>query len=264
MTLSTPAGVHPLVAARDDEFREAYGFGIPVAMPAYGGASRGPWSLASRRGGVGEGYVSTNTVEAPYHVLRRDGVTWMSTAFLELESHAWHLHKARGLVAVAGLGMGLYACAAAARPEVDEVVVAEVDADVIALFGLTADHAPEVACKVRIVHGDAAGPAFADALGGRRPDYLYADIWPTYPDPDAPGWTRGLVEGLRPHEAGWWGQEAAFAHRCLDGGIDMDEAALGTFLNDVGVPCVVTGGYAAFCRDVATAHGLVAEMPGPP
>lgn len=252
-----------ILERRDAELREAYGFGLPTAFPAYGHAVQGPWSVQPRLGGISQGYVAESTIEGPFHVLKRDGETWMSTAFLELESHAWHLHKANGLVVAAGLGMGMYACAAAARPNVDEVVVADVDGDVIALFAKAAVIAPEVARKITVVHADAGGPALARILGGRRPDYLFADIWPTYPDPDAPVWTRRLVESLDPREAGWWGQEAAFAHDRADEGTDIDRAALSAFLAGHGIPCEVTDGYVAFCRDVARAHGLAPEAPRP-
>lgn len=191
----------------------------------------------------------------------------MSTALLELESHAWHLHRATGTVVVAGLGLGMFVCAAAAKPDVDRVIVAELDRDVIELMMAASDiEAWPFRDKVTVIHADALAPSFADRVaeltGGAAPDYLYADIWPCYPDERAPGETCRMVETMRPIEAGWWGQELAFAYWCESNEVEITVEAFDRFFAETGVPATASRGYLDFCRQVAEANEdelLVAE-----
>lgn len=246
----------------DVEFREAYGFGLPAAPAIPGEASRDGWSIERRRGGIGQSYVAEDCIEPPHHVLRLDGVTWMSDSLLELESHAWHVHRARGLVVVAGLGLGLYALAAAAAPGVERVVVAEIDPGLPVLLSVAGRTLPANVVVVEAdVTSDAGIAALARTLGGRRPDYVYADIWPTYPDPTAPATTARLRDALGAAEAGWWGQEAALATSADEAGIALDEDAILGFARSVGVDVRPTSGYAEFCRQVGRAHGLRVDGP---
>lgn len=88
----------------------------------------------------------------------------------------------------------------------------------------------------------------------------YVDIWPTYPDPDAPGQTAALVRALEPAEAGWWGQEVSYALWAYrNGGGDLADYAA-----QIGVPLAPTDGYRAFCRDIAAITdiaGLAGDRP---
>ncbi len=221
------------------------------------------WSLERHPGGIGQSYTAETSIEPPYHILRRDGVTWMTDSLLELESHAWHVHRARGLVVVAGLGLGLYALAAAAKPSVERVVVAEIDPRLVALLSAAGRTLPP---KVEVVEADVTTSAgirrLEQALSGREPDYLYADIWPDYPNPMASGTTSAMCGALRPAEAGWWGQEAAMAAHADEAGLGLDEEMLVEFGRSAGVPIRATAGYVEFCRHVGTAHGL--RVDGPP
>lgn len=250
------------LADRREEMEADYGFPLPLDIPDYRTAIRGAWRIDAHRGGLSSSYVATNAIEHAHYVLFREGVPWMASSLLEIESHAWHLHKARGVVAVAGLGMGMFAHAAAAKPEVERVIVAEIDPDVIALVTGSIALSP----KIHIVCCDAASDHFGASIrarvGARPIDYLFADIWPAYPEPEAPGWTAALVERLKPRQAGWWGQEAEMAVRAFADGLDLEADALTVALAELGVPCEATEGYALFCRDVAAAHGLeLAQRP---
>jgi threonine dehydrogenase-like Zn-dependent dehydrogenase len=242
-----------LLAERDAEFTAAYGFGLPLAVPEYRAAVRGAWSVRSRRGGIGQGYVSEITIEPDFHVLARDGTVWMSTALLERESHAWHLACCAGHVVVAGLGLGVFAAAAAARDTVSHVTVAEIDPDVIALFGeCAAIRDPAIRDKIRIVAADADSAAFAEAVrdqgAGGPIGYAYADIWPVYPDPEAAAWTRRWITRLGARRAGYWGQEAD--------GLAIDAVGVTLTLAELGIPTTPTPGYLTFLRDIAGAHGI--------
>lgn len=250
----------------------AYGFGL-FPLPPLRDAQVGAWRVVGHRAGLVDGYVSgpAAAVEAGRHVLYQNRTAWMSSSLLELESHAYHVHQARGLVVVAGLGLGLYAFAAAAKPEVARVVVVERAPEVIAVMRRATgfDRWPDRA-KVALLEGDALdtdglAALVARALGAdRRPDYLYADIWPGLAAPDAPGQTAAMVRALLPAAAGWWGQELSFGLWWRERGNQglSDAAALRAYADAVGVPIRITEPYPAFCRDAIAAAGLLRPRRG--
>lgn len=243
---------------RDRALAERYGFGL-FPLPGYRPARVGDWRLARYGRGPVEGYLPGVVMEPCRHVLHRGATPWMSSSLMEQESHAFHVRRAEGLVVAAGLGMALYAYAAARKPEVERVVVVEREPEVIALLGEATGLAdwPERG-KLTILEGDALAPELperiAAASGGRRPDYLYADIWPELDAAGAPAETAALAEALRPAAAGWWGQELAFGRWCRDEGRAPDAAALRLFARRSGVPIPASEGYARFCRDIARAR----------
>lgn len=236
----------------------AYGFGL-FPLPAYREAALGRWRVVRHGPGPVTGYVSGPALEPFRHVLYERRRAWMSTSLMEQESHAFHVDRARGAVVVAGLGMALYAYAAAHKPEVERVVVVERTPEVIALVAEAAGlRSWPGRAKVTILAADALGPDLAGrvdaALAGRRPSYLYADIWTQAGAAAAPDETAAMVRALAPEAAGWWGQELSFARWCHGARRRPDAAALGDYAAAVGVPIPVTAGYAAFCRDVAAAR----------
>jgi hypothetical protein len=119
--------------------------------------------------------------------------------------------------------------------------------------------------KVVLLGGDALDTGRLAALvaeaGGvdRRPDYLYADIWPGLAASDASRQTAAMVQALRPAAAGWWGQELSFGlwWRAQGRREEPDAAALRAYAGAVGVPIPVTDRYGAFCRDAIAAAGLL-------
>jgi hypothetical protein len=172
---------------------------------------------------------------------------------------------------VAGLGLAMYAHAVAAKPEVERVVVIEIAADVIDLMRDACgwDYWPDRK-KILILEADARDAGIArhvvSASGGRAVDYLFADIWAECADPAASAETAAMVRALRPKAAGWWGQEVSFARWWRDragapAAESEIEAALAEYFAGVGVPVPVSPGYAAFCRDVIAANGLLAGEP---
>lgn len=243
-----------------------YGFPLPRPTLAYRSCALGDWKLLPSPGGISTSYVSRNAIDPPHAVLRRGGVDWMSTAMLELESHAWHLSRSRGVVVAAGLGMAFFAHAAARKPEVERVLVAERDATLPKLLDLACP-GWDLEGKIETIVVDADDPAFSREilrrLSGRRPDYLYADIWPAYPDPDAPAWTSRLAKRLDPREAGWWGQELSFAAHCHERGKALSRDAYEAYFEEIGVPSAFTAGYLDFCEAVMDTHRDEFEMEGP-
>lgn len=231
---------------RHREMVEAYGFGL-FALPPYRRAVRGEWRLELFRGGVSPGFATRTCHDPVRHVLLHGRTVWMSTGLMEMESHAWHVHRAHGVVAVAGLGMGMFTFAAAMKDDVERVVVADLSPEVIAIMreATRFDDWP-FGNKVEIVEADAVSETFAhsvlSATGGRRPDYLYADIWPDYPNAQAAEQTERMAYALDAADSGWWGQEVEIGERLLKG----EDAAAS-----------LPDGYAVFCRDVATTAGRV-------
>jgi hypothetical protein len=244
----------------------SYGFGL-FPVPAYRDAAVGEWRVVRHGPGPVEGYISGLVMEPSRHVLHQGWTAWMSTSLMEQESHAFHVHQARGVVVVAGLGMGLYAHAASLKPEVERVVVVERVREVIAIVreaaGLARWPGRE---KLTILQADALGPELSAqvdaATSRRRPDYLYADIWPTCGAAEAPAETAVMVRALRPEAAGWWGQELSFGLWCRDREREPDEASLRAYAGLTGVPIPVTAGYARFCRDVIAARLPRRRWPG--
>ena len=236
----------------------SYGFGL-FPVPSYRDAAVGEWRVVRFGPGPVEGYVSGLVMEPFRHVLHQGRTAWMSTSLMEQESHAFHVHQARGVVVVAGLGMGMYAYAVSLKPEVERVVVVERAPEVIAVVreaaGLASWPGRE---KVTILQIDALGPelpARVDAAtGGQRPSYVYADIWPTCGAAEAPAETAGMVRALAPQAAGWWGQELSFGLWCQDREREPNEASLRAYAGQAGVPIPITAGYARFCHDVIAAR----------
>lgn len=233
-----------------------YGFGL-FALPRYREASLGEWRIVRHLASLGDGYISGPLVEPARYVLYHKRTAWMSTGLMEQESHAFHVDQATGLVVAAGLGMGMFAFAACAKPEVERVVVIERTPEVIALTRLAArmDEWPG-RDKLEIVHADALVGDLPRQIGvdAGQPDYLFADIWHKCAAPRAPDDTAAMVAALKPKAAGWWGQELSFALWCQDRRRAADKAALREYAETLGVPIPITEQYPAFCRDVMAAN----------
>jgi hypothetical protein len=245
--------------AVSEEFEQSYGFGLPWDIPQYHPSDVGSWSLRSRRGGVFDSYLAETCIEQPHDVLCHNGDAWMSTSMLEIESHAWHHHCSKGNVLIAGLGMGMFLHAVAAKQDVHKIVVLEIDPDVIALFKTSTDfdnwpHRD----KIVILQTDALSPnsaaAVQAAFHGMRPDYLYVDIWPVFPAVEAPYDTRKMVAIHSPVSAGWWGQEVEYGLWVEAGNSQIDGEDLAAFFAHQGIDVFLTVGYASFCSDVFKAQ----------
>jgi hypothetical protein len=235
------------------EYEADYGFGLPWCIPDYIPSAFGKWKLSGRPGGLTQSYLAEHHVDRPHHILSRDGETWMASSMLELESHAWHLSQAKGTVLVAGLGMGMFVHAAASKDDVDRVVVLEIDPEVIEIFRMSSgfDGWP-TRHKIAVINADAldpsSGPSVSSALGGHRPDYLYADIWAEFPNEQAPGQTRAMCALHDPLAAGWWGQEIEYGMWLENNSENASVQSLRTFFSSHRIPTSISEGYADFCE----------------
>jgi hypothetical protein len=237
-----------------------YGFGL-FALPHYRETRLDDWRLVRHLASLGDGYASGPVVERTRYVLYHGRTAWMSSGLMEQESHAFHVEQAKGLVVAAGLGIGMFAYAACAKREVERVVVVERAPEVIALTRRAAQMDDWLGRdKLTIVHADALASNLASLVPveGRRPDYFFADIWPTCAAPNAPAETATMVAALRPHAAGWWGQELSFGLWCMEHRRPPDETSLRDYIASLGVPIPVSPGYLAFCADVIAANRLSA------
>ncbi|MBY0431983.1 MAG: hypothetical protein K2Q10_12350 [Rhodospirillales bacterium] len=251
-----------LYPGRHQALLTAYGFGL-FPIPDYRDAAVGEWRICRHLPSIAQGYTGKSAIEPFRAVLYRGRTPWMSTGLMEQESHAYHVHQAHGIVVIAGLGMGMFAYAAAIKPEVEQVVVVDIAPEVMRVMRqATSFEAWPCRDKVTIIEADALSPGFAEAVlavtGGRRPDYLYADIWPAYGADEAPGETAAMVRALAPRAAGWWGQEVSLGQWCRPLGRQPDIAAWADYAAGTGIPVLASEGYAAFCREVIAAHGLLA------
>ena len=259
-----PRPLTPTDTPLHQRLMDQYGFGL-FALPRYRPVEFGDWRIRIHLPAMGKGYLGASVMESRAVLTHRRRV-WMSTCLLEQESHAWHVHCARGTVVIAGLGMGMYAYAIAMKPEVERVIVADISPDIIALMRQSTgfDDWPR-RDKVTLIEADVLAPDFADrikALLGETPiDYLYADIWPNFPADEAPAQTAAMARALQPRAAGWWGQELSFARHCLDTEAALDETAFSAYFAGLGVPAPkITAGYAAFAKDAAKANGITSSI----
>jgi hypothetical protein len=114
-----------------------------------------------------------------YLAIKQQDVTWMSVTPFEINTMAPILDKVRGTVITLGLGLGYFASMAALKPEVNEVIVVEKDAQVIQLFLKHIYPHLENKEKINIKHADAFDYVKANTVTF---DHLFVDIHHTAED----------------------------------------------------------------------------------
>jgi hypothetical protein len=249
---------------RDEDMKADYGFGLPLDIPNYQAFTFEDWTLEYMRGAtIGSSYIARSVVEPDYYLLTNDGHPWMSTSLMERESHAWHMHMAHGNVVVAGLGMGMYLHAIAAKDDVVSIIVAEQSAEVITLFKKATDFENwPFRDKITIVHADCLSEDFAEHVEqsmDKTIDYLYLDIWDSYPHPDAQAITKQMSDNLQPKYAGWWGQELELVAWLTEQQMDVSSDNIEIFFKKSGINVPVTKGFVSFCEDVFYANSVDEE-----
>ena len=178
--------------------------------------ARGPWRverfeidkkgadwhnmLTSFQPGMGRRLVEPGT----YTRLLRGNTVVMSDTSAEQHDHTYAFYQATGRVLIHGLGLGMFLGAVLRKPEVTQVTVVEIDADVIALVG---PHYQQMA--------DAQGKTLeiirADALTwkppkGARWDVAWHDIWDDICSDNLPAMKR--LHRRYGRRAGWQGSWA--------------------------------------------------------
>lgn len=110
--------------------------------------------------------------KTPLPRLGINGHLWMSLTPMEIQSAALALHRAEGVVASGGLGLGYFAIRAAAKPEVTKVIVFENEPLVIEWFRRMFKDRLELT-KIEIVEGD-----IRKTFKGYTVDFCFMDIYP--------------------------------------------------------------------------------------
>jgi hypothetical protein len=128
-------------------------------------------------GGMGRGGVQAGETLTQLFV---NGVLWMSDTRDERRDHWTPRHRARGTVLIGGLGFGMVALAAALKPEVDKVIVIEINPTIIELV---LPHL-RAALEGEGVDPDKLVIIQADLMEWKPPkgemyDCIWFDIWPT-------------------------------------------------------------------------------------
>lgn len=175
----------------------------PLPLPQYRPAENRQWQFKICMLAAAPGYFrGPQVLMHPVAILYRDGISWMSTVPMEIESQMPHAAVSRGKVVICGLGLGVMAYAVAARRSVDKVVVVERDPDVVDLFYAYSGFAewPQ-RNKIEIVLADAREFRCSDA------DFLYADIWPRYRMAEMLADMQAMHRGIPAPACGYWGQE---------------------------------------------------------
>ena len=110
----------------------------------------------------------------PYPAVLEEQRVWMTVTPNEINTMRQPIADSFGKVLALGLGLGYFACRAAAKDDVRSVTVVEQSADCIALFRSQILPRFPYRDKLRLVQADAF--AFA-AQGVSDYDYVFADLW---------------------------------------------------------------------------------------
>lgn len=104
--------------------------------------------------------------------LMRDGEVIMSDTDAEKTDHFWPVHKAKGVILLNGLGLGMVLNACLPKPGVTHATVVEKSSNVIKLVG--PHYAERFGDKLTIIHNDALGYT---PPKGVRFGMVWHDIW---------------------------------------------------------------------------------------
>jgi hypothetical protein len=118
-----------------------------------------------------------------YKRLCTDDEVMMSDTRAEISGHYDLFNNASGRILINGLGLGIAAWIVDKIPEVDEIWIQEIDADIIELIkpSITRN-----ALKVKLFQGDAFYPDFSHPAFNTKFDYIWNDIWPSYSHENIP------------------------------------------------------------------------------
>lgn len=140
-------------------------------------------------------------------VLSTKGSTWMSLTPMEIDSHYLPIQFAKGIVGVAGLGLGYYVQRILDKPEVEQVIVYELNQEIISLYMKLFGRHP----KLKIEKQNAL------VIRDKKFDFFYCDIYPNSLDRDT---IWDMTKIIRKNEIGlyhFWTQEWVTYELLLNG-----------------------------------------------
>ena len=177
-----------------------------LEIPSYHTASLDRWTLQKCPGLPQLGYFLEREGAGDVFALLENGMSWMSTAWDEIESQAPHVAAARGHVVVMGAGMGVALYNILPRADVTRVTLVERDPLVIDLLRRITDldQWPGIEkLNVEVVDAFEYRPH-------QSVDHLYVDIWALPGDPQALAHTQQIQRHVHANTLGWWTQEIEF------------------------------------------------------
>jgi hypothetical protein len=200
-------------------------FHTELFLPKYKSLQKNNWRITHMGLGFDHGYFTDVWVVENMPILSRRSKddeekweSWMSICPHELESQELSCKYAHGKVVIMGLGMGWVAINVAFNPQVEKVIVVEIDEEVIEIFresGALTDVPQEIQDKITIVN--------ADALNWKpdkeKIDFLYIDIWKNLVEPQAIEDIRRMQKNINAEKIYFWGQELFFFKELHDAGL---------------------------------------------
>ncbi|QHJ74631.1 polyamine aminopropyltransferase [Vibrio phage VH2_2019] len=224
-----------------------------VRVPEYKTGSFGVWdvSVVPVPKGVhgyftdGVGQPDSTYVLSKKHANNPRPVTWMSFTAMELESHAFHIERAKGHVVIVGLGMGMILMNVLSKPDVTKVTVVELDPSVITLFKEVSGYEDwEGISKLNILNTDALEPSKEVIAEVKGCDYLYADIWELMAAEGALEDMKTICSWAKPKAASYWCFEIDIMLYCAKQGIsyamlesgEYDRTLIEMFSVGTGIP----------------------------
>lgn len=177
-----------------------------LKIPEYHPFTLGEWSLRKCENLPQLGYFQERQGAGTVYALLKNGQSWMSTAWDEIESQAPQVAAAGGHTVIMGAGMGVVLYNILAKSEVERVTLVERDPLVIELLRQITnldDWAGVEKLDIQVVD------AF-DYQPSRPVDFLYADIWADPGDPQALAHTQHFQKRVRAEKVSWWTQEIDF------------------------------------------------------
>jgi hypothetical protein len=164
--------------------------------------------------GLLDGYLYTGHLAGHLRdvpVLRLGGRVWMSLTPMEVQSSYMPIRLASGRVGTAGLGLGYFVQRVLGKPEVEQVVVYELQSEVLEFYTRTFGRHP----KLELRHANAR------LVEGERFDFFYADLYRQLLTPQAIADMAALCSVNQIERYHWWSIEqtvfevvhAGLAHR---------------------------------------------------
>lgn len=205
-------------------------------VPEYKPMRAGAWEIRQSANVLCQGYWGLPVLMPCLTALIRGGDVWMSITPLELESQSIGINRAKGHVAIFGLGMGWAAAATALNPSVTAVSVIEADAEVLALhrkLDIFSQIPAECREKLQIVHSDAF------AWKPSRPvDLLMPDIWLPLVSDGRVEEVQRMQDNVQASGIYFWGQELEIARHAVAAGRAIDDKGIATTVADFHLPLI--------------------------
>jgi len=203
-------------------------FRTDLFLPKYKSVQKNNWRITHMGLGFDHGYFTDVWAVENMPILSRRSKednekweSWMSICPHELESQELCCKYAYGKVVIMGLGMGWVAINAAFNPQVEKVIVIEIDGEVIDIFlesGALADVPHEIKNKIIIVNAD----ALSWKTDTEKINFLYIDIWKMLVEPQTIEDVCRMQKNINAEKIYFWGQELLFFKEFHDSGLPED------------------------------------------